>query len=422
MSKPIITVEHLSKRYHLGQIGANTLRDSVVRFVRNLPGKGKDPGLLPLATHQSGSDDLWALKDVSFDVHPGEILGVIGRNGAGKSTLLKLLSRITEPTSGRAIIRGRVASLLEVGTGFHPDLTGRDNVFLNGAILGMKKAEIARKFDEIVAFAEIEKFIDTPVKRYSSGMYVRLAFAVAAHLEPEILILDEVLAVGDAQFQQKCLGKVSQASKQGRTILFVSHNMAAILNLCTRVVLLKGGKLDFQGSASDAVSKYMRVNAVENVFMPGESERVGDARAKIIGFEVNPSPPETGKPAKFTFKIRRNPQDKGELLAEIAVGVNSERFGPLCHIYSRDVRKPFSIAPGDSTISVEVDPLPFAPGRYVTDLWMGAGRAPIDWIRDCFVLGVHYGRLGEQGEHIESNAYPVVVPSSWKCEADQVSS
>src|ERR1035441_3462969 len=207
------------------------------------------------------AEDFWALKDVSFEVKRGEVVGIIGRNGAGKSTLLKILSRITEPTSGRVHLKGRVASLLEVGTGFHPELTGRENVFLNGAILGMSRAEIRQKFDEIVAFAEVEKFLDTPVKRYSSGRYVRLAFAVAAHLEPEILIVDEVLAVGDAQFQKKCLGKMKAASRsEGRTVLFVSHNMGAIQSLCSRAVLLSLGRITFEGKVQDAVSYYMRAH------------------------------------------------------------------------------------------------------------------------------------------------------------------
>lgn len=202
-------------------------------------------------------NDLWALRDVSFDVQPGEVLGVIGRNGAGKSTLLKILSRITQQTKGEVTLRGRVASLLEVGTGFHPELSGRDNIFLNGAILGMTKAEIRRKFDEIVAFAEVERFLDTPVKRYSSGMYVRLAFAVAAHLDPEILLVDEVLAVGDSDFQKKCLGKMGAIARGGRTVLLVSHNMASVVNLCQRSILLNGGKLVFDGSASEVVQHYL---------------------------------------------------------------------------------------------------------------------------------------------------------------------
>src|SRR5207244_3345082 len=203
------------------------------------------------------SEDFWALKDVSFEVRQGEVIGIIGRNGAGKSTLLKILSRITDPTEGRVTINGRVASLLEVGTGFHPELTGRENIYLNGAILGMTRAEIGRKFDEIVAFAEVEKFLDTPVKRYSSGMYVRLAFAVAAHLEPEILVVDEVLAVGDAEFQKKCLGKMSTVASGGRTVLFVSHNLTAIESLCHSCIALQRGRIFTRGSPTDVLDKYL---------------------------------------------------------------------------------------------------------------------------------------------------------------------
>jgi lipopolysaccharide transport system ATP-binding protein len=247
MTLPIIEVEHLSKKYRLGVVGATTLREDLARWTSRIRGNEPEP--------EKG--EFWALRDVSFSVQPGEVVGIIGRNGAGKSTLLKLLSRITEPTSGRAIMRGRVASLLEVGTGFHPELTGRDNIFLNGAILGMKRAEISAKFDEIVAFAEVEKFIDTPVKHYSSGMYVRLAFAVAAHLEPEILIVDEVLAVGDAQFQKKCLGKMGEIARGGRTVLFVSHNLASMLELCDAGILLETGCIVRRGGIEDAVRAYL---------------------------------------------------------------------------------------------------------------------------------------------------------------------
>jgi lipopolysaccharide transport system ATP-binding protein len=236
MSDVAIRVEGLGKQYRLGgpRERYDTLRDQIRKW-------SSLRGLLRRATRAEHRPPFWALKDVSFEVEPGEVVGIIGRNGAGKSTLLKILSRITEPTEGAADIHGRVGSLLEVGTGFHPELTGRENVYLNGAILGMRRAEIGRKFDEIVAFAEVEKFIDTPVKHYSSGMYMRLAFAVAAHLEPEILIVDEVLAVGDAEFQKKCLGKMGDVAKSGRTVLFVSHNMQTIANLCQLCICLKDG-------------------------------------------------------------------------------------------------------------------------------------------------------------------------------------
>jgi lipopolysaccharide transport system ATP-binding protein len=280
MSDSVISVENLSKRYIIGHQrnrhdGLRHRIEAAARapwrwFHQRLSSGFRSPGsdvrtktsdLRPLASELSRAtrEEFWALKDVSFEVREGDVLGVIGRNGAGKSTLLKVLSRITEPTQGRVRIKGRVASLLEVGTGFHPELTGRENVFLNGAILGMSKAEITRKFDEIVAFSEIEKFLDTPVKRYSSGTYVRLAFAVAAHLEPEILIVDEVLAVGDAQFQKKCLGKMGEVSRGGHTVLFVSHNMVAVQSLCHRAVLLQEGKLLEEGQASAVVSRYLSV-------------------------------------------------------------------------------------------------------------------------------------------------------------------
>jgi len=251
MTRPIIEIRGVSKRYRLGAIGLTSLRSEVERFWQRL--RARQPGV-------RGPDqkEFWALRDVSFDVQPGEVVGIIGRNGAGKSTLLKILSEITEPTSGEIVLRGRSASLLEVGTGFHPELSGRENIFMNGAVLGMRRAEIARKFDEIVAFAEVGAFIDTPVKRYSSGMYVRLAFAVAAHLEPEILIIDEVLAVGDQAFQQKCLGKMSDVAQQdGRTVLFVSHNMAAVSRLCRNAVLLEHGRVAAAGPASQIVEGYL---------------------------------------------------------------------------------------------------------------------------------------------------------------------
>lgn len=279
MSDIAISVNKLSKCYRLGAINRKTLSDEIAYWWHRLR-KRNASDLFRKVGHtvkearmaeetSRGSEEFWALRDVSFDVKAGEVIGVIGRNGAGKSTLLKILTRITEPTSGEAIINGRVASLLEVGTGFHPELTGRENVFMNGTILGMKRREITDKFDEIVAFAELSKFIDTPVKRYSSGMYVRLAFAVAAHLDPEILLIDEVLAVGDAGFQRKCLGKMSEIAGQGRTVLFVSHNMASVRQLTERCVVLDGGRICFDGGSGEAVdfyrSRFMTESAIGDV-------------------------------------------------------------------------------------------------------------------------------------------------------------
>lgn len=273
MSENVIVVENLSKSYLLGhKSGADgrykytTLRDTVGREALNFARKAADLVRGRQIVQGDEIEEFWALKDVSFEVKRGEVLGIIGRNGAGKSTLLKILSRITEPTNGRILLRGRVASLLEVGTGFHPELTGRENIYLNGAILGMTQREIQRKFDEIVAFAEVERFLDTPVKRYSSGMYVRLAFAVAAHLEPEILIVDEVLAVGDAVFQNKCIGKIDDVSRrEGRTVLFVSHNMDAVDRLTSRCILLQDGAVVRDGSTKDVVGHYLRAGQPQGI-------------------------------------------------------------------------------------------------------------------------------------------------------------
>ena len=269
MSRPIIEVENLSKRYRLGQFNAQTMREEVEHLLTRFWSKGPRGG----GSLSGKSSEFWALKDVSFSVQPGEAIGIIGRNGAGKSTLLKILSRVTEPSTGQARIRGRTASLLEIGTGFHPELTGRENIYLNGAILGMTRAEIRAKFDEIVAFAEVDRFLDTPVKRYSSGMCVRLAFSVAAHLEPEILIVDEVLAVGDTEFQKKCLGKMESVSgKGGRTVLFVSHNLTAIKALTQRALLLESGTINFFGPTSDCIQGYLRRTEERGRILPQASD------------------------------------------------------------------------------------------------------------------------------------------------------
>eukprot|EP01136_Pigoraptor_vietnamica_P024726 Opistho-1_new@78003 len=281
---PIIKVENLSKAYQLGQFSTGTLSRDLERWWADIRGK-EDPFLKIGETNyrdkKGTSDVVWSLKDINFEIEQGTAVGIIGKNGAGKSTLLKILSQVTSPTSGSIRIKGRMASLLEVGTGFHPELTGRENIFLNGAILGMRKKEITRKFDEIVDFSGVERYIDTPVKRYSSGMYVRLAFAVAAHLESEILIVDEVLAVGDADFQKKCMGKMGEISEgQGRTILFVSHNMTSVAKLCTKGILLKDGKIDFTGHVDKTIDKYLNENDFRLASVDGKS--VGSISLKDV--------------------------------------------------------------------------------------------------------------------------------------------
>jgi lipopolysaccharide transport system ATP-binding protein len=288
MSQPIISVENLSKSYLIGHQGTReqytSLRDTLSQHAKNFTRRTMDTLRGKQMLQGDSVEEFWALKDVSFEVNQGDVLGIIGRNGAGKSTLLKVLSRITEPTSGKVTIRGRIASLLEVGTGFHPELSGRENIFLNGAILGMSRKEIKAKFDEIVDFAGVEKFLDTPVKRYSSGMYVRLAFAVAAHLEPEILVVDEVLAVGDAEFQKKCMGKMKDVAGEGRTVIFVSHSMAAVASLCTRAIILGKGALEFQGNVVNAIEHYLTSKTTSDVRI--ENCRLTSARetSTQVGF------------------------------------------------------------------------------------------------------------------------------------------
>jgi lipopolysaccharide transport system ATP-binding protein len=314
MSDAIITVENLSKKYLVGhQSGSQSrsnytaLRDVIGREIRNVTRKTVDVLRGRQIVQGDEVEEFWALKDVSFKVKEGEVLGIIGRNGAGKSTLLKILSRITEPTCGRVVLRGRVSSLLEVGTGFHPELTGRENIFLNGAILGMSRAEIQRKFDEIVAFAEVEQFLDTPVKRFSSGMYVRLAFAVAAHLEPEILMIDEVLAVGDTEFQKKCLGKMDEVSRQeGRTILFVSHNLAAIAEMADRALLLDSGSVALDGPVADVIGAYLSKGAKDAVYvLPAAGQRNSPqiARVEVLTSEKN-GIHRFGEPLEIKLSVR----------------------------------------------------------------------------------------------------------------------
>ena len=350
----VIKVEKLYKEYRLGTISHGTLTQDLQSWWARMRGKD-DPNSI-ISTVQASSINVsenphfLAINDISFEVKRGEVLGIIGRNGAGKSTLLKILSEVTSPTKGTVRIKGRVASLLEVGTGFHPELTGRENTYLNGAILGMTKKEIDKKFDEIVDFAEIEKFIDTPVKRYSSGMYVRLAFAVAAHLEPEILIVDEVLAVGDAQFQKKCLGKMGEVSKGGRTILFVSHNMAAITSLCSKAILLDAGQMVKYGKTSDVVLMYYSQGMASPAFFDYSASRkmVGDDYAQLFSGAVvdrNNVPcaeADIREPVRIIMKYRIN-----------ATNHNSQDYIPNYHIFSSDGAYAFMSSPQTGEIADE---------------------------------------------------------------------
>lgn len=309
MSDIVLKVENLYKRYRLGNVDRTAFKEDIISFIAKLQGK-PDPYESYITSNELAavkdasevkSRYVWSLQDINFEVKQGEVLGIIGKNGAGKSTLLKILSKTTAPTKGSVKVKGRIASLLEVGTGFHPELTGRENIYMNGAIMGMRKHEITQKLDEIIAFAGVEAFIDTPVKRYSSGMYVRLAFAVAAHLEPDILIVDEVLAVGDAEFQKKCIGKMQDVSKgEGRTVLFVSHNIAAVKQLCTKGVLLKNGNLEFYGDIGSVISEYMKKNADMSVSgeIPSDALRSGLGEAKYSSVQLID---KNGEPIKHLF-------------------------------------------------------------------------------------------------------------------------
>ena len=378
----VIRVENLGKRYRLGLTHAGSIRELVARATDRLLGRRAVPLPRELGRCQGGGPEVdqqgyfWALRDVSFEVQPGEVLGIIGRNGAGKSTLLKILSRITPPTEGRAEIRGRVGSLLEVGTGFHPELTGRENIFLNGAILGMTRGEIRRKFDEIVAFAEIEEFIETPVKRYSSGMYVRLAFAVAAHLQPEILLVDEVLAVGDAEFQRKCLGKMEEVSRLGRSVLFVSHQMGAIESLTRSCLLLERGGVGMLGPTAEVVARYLQ-GASEAAQIPVAEwpERCGDRRrAAITGFSALNAQGETSRFFRFgePLKLRLQVDYALPTLAEVALSVENARNVPLFTTLLSESQTLVE-RKGRVCYQVTLEPNHLKPGTYLVNMAVGSG-------------------------------------------------
>jgi lipopolysaccharide transport system ATP-binding protein len=414
MSQIAIKVEGLSKRYRIKSAHQrhNTLRDYIMATLRRR-GKG--------ATQRgAGTEDVWAIKDVSFEVKKGEVLGIIGRNGAGKTTLLKILSRITEPTEGRAIMHGRVGSLLEVGTGFHPELTGRENIYLNAAILGMSRKEIERKFDEIVDFAGVHKFIDTPVKRYSSGMYVRLAFAVAAHLEPEILVVDEVLAVGDATFQKKCLGKMNAIAKGGRTVLFVSHNMPAVSSLCDRAVWLDGGRMREEGPTANVISSYLHSSFNKQVAnLEQRTDRIGDGRFRFSrvwltnGTGTSVDSLVSGKEATFMIEYVTQPGEKlRNILAQVII---RDLYGPVLFTLSSHLTgQNFETLSETGTLSCCVPSLPLAADTYIVDLWSSVNGEPSDCIKDVLEVPVVDSDFYGAGKvPIKRKHGPFIVKHSW---------
>ncbi|HEX6823784.1 MAG TPA: ABC transporter ATP-binding protein [Candidatus Sulfotelmatobacter sp.] len=402
MTDIAIRCEGLAKRYEIGEREAyKTIRDVITDAVAAPFRRLRSAALR--SSNGNGSQDkptIWALKDVSFEIKRGEVVGIIGRNGAGKSTLLKILSRITEPTRGSVEVWGRVGSLLEVGTGFHPELTGRDNIFLNGAILGMKKTEIARKFDEIVAFAEVEKFIDTPVKRYSSGMYVRLAFAVAAHMETEILLVDEVLAVGDAQFQKKCLGKMDDIAKHGRTVLFVSHSMASVQTLCERAVLLNRGMVETDGRVDEVVTIYLSGQLPELATSSSpEGVRITKATAfwsEDIGIHVEVS---------FTSPFALRPLILGLLISD---ELGRPVFGTNPR-FDRHESRPESMSVG--TVNVDVGTTVLRPGFYTVSVWLGDENRDYCSVEDSILVEV--GGKVNLSQPALQNIGSVKLPTVW---------
>lgn len=374
MSEPVIEVCHIAKRYRMGSISRRTFRDEMT--YRWLKWTRRDPARHMGKLGAIANPEYWALKDVSFNVGQGEVVGILGRNGVGKSTLLKILGRITEPTRGHATITGRVASLLEVGTGFHPELTGRENVYMNGTILGMKLREIQNRFDEIVAFSEIEKFIDTPVKRYSSGMYVRLAFAVAAHLQPEILFVDEVLAVGDLAFQRKCLGKMGSIARDGRTILFVSHNMAAVQNLCTRCVWLDDGRVAAEGETKDVINRYLNTQTQVGAqgdgplyLLDAAGDRTGNGRVHLTSFAAVD---DKGTPLlavqsgdEVILRLGYRASVRPDQLVNVSLTFHQPNTqDPFCACDAATMNSPFEGVGSAGFFDLRLPRLPLGEGRY----------------------------------------------------------
>jgi lipopolysaccharide transport system ATP-binding protein len=416
MNDIALRVENLSKQYRIGAKRPysrfsellSTMGQRAIRWPARLLRRGTEAHDVAIK-----SEDFWALKDISLDVKEGEVVGIIGRNGAGKSTLLKILSRITEPTAGRIGVCGRVGSLLEVGTGFHPELTGRENIYLNGAILGMDPKIVRKHFDEIVAFAELERFLDTPVKRYSSGMYVRLGFAVAAHLEPDVLIVDEVLAVGDAKFQKQCLAKMDQTAKSGRTVLFVSHNLAAVRRLCTRVCLIGSGQLQFSGTPADAIDQYLgletRVANETQTELASYGNRYGSGDARIVWAQrltqVDGSPLRTGDEFALQFEIA----SQGQVDMHVSAVCVADDGTRVLYVSSfDDLSGQAAVVSGACTVEFRVPEVPLMPGSYSWTIGLhSTSQDPIDVVEGV----LHFEVL----DHLETKRPFAITSRSGFC-------
>jgi len=420
MSDTTIRIESLSKNYVIGtgKVRHDTLRDQLVSGLRSLFN----------GNHRSSQDEniFWALRNISFEIKKGEIVGIIGRNGAGKSTLLKILSRITEPTSGVAEIHGRVGSLLEVGTGFHAELTGRENTYLNGAILGMSKKEIDRKFDEIVAFAEVERFVDTPVKHYSSGMYLRLAFAVAAHLEPEILLVDEVLAVGDLAFQRKCLGKMGDVAREGRTILFVSHSMAAIESLCTAAYLLENGCLVQSGTTKKVVDAYLAsIPALCTIPLANRTDREGNGRIRFTNMEFSSDegPTEVIQTGK-TLEISVGYTSAYDSLKNVEMSIDIFAQNGQCMLILNNemVGVDFESAPETGCFTCRIERFPLSPGQYHITLFCRTNGLIADWVQQAGLLTIEPGDFYGTGKLPPQTHGGFLIPQKWQIQSERPSS
>lgn len=428
MSDIAIKVEGLSKCYLVGhksgrQERYTALRDVIARNAKDLARKTRDMLQGRPIVQGDAVEEFWALKDLNFEIKRGERVGIIGRNGAGKSTLLKILSRITEPTKGRVEIRGRVASLLEVGTGFHPELTGRENIYLNGAILGMSQREIRAKFDEIVDFAEVERFLDTPVKRYSSGMYVRLAFSVAAHLEPEILVVDEVLAVGDIGFQNKCLGKMDDISRrEGRTVLLVSHQMSAIRNLCRKCLVFDRGEIIFAGGVDEAISLCSSDNASASLISIGDRvDRRGSGLLRFVALEVasvDDGPVRSGVDVEITLRIR-NLNERPIRDVVLSIDICDQSGTTVLMQRSSFQNVSFYVTPGESTIRCRIRRLPLCVGTYHLTLFSAIeGINPLDWVEYAGTLTVEAGSYFTNGTDGMPSQCKVLNEHDWVYQTD----
>jgi lipopolysaccharide transport system ATP-binding protein len=421
MSDTAIRAEKLSKKYSLGaaKVHHNTLRDHLVGSIKSLFKKEQRPS--------RDASIFWALQGVSLEIKKGEVVGIIGRNGAGKSTLLKILARITDPTTGVAEIHGRVGSLLEVGTGFHGELTGRENTYLNGAVLGMTKKEIDRKFDEIIAFAEVERFVDTPVKHYSSGMYLRLAFAVAAHLEPEILLIDEVLAVGDIAFQRKCLGKMGDVARQGRTILFVSHNMAAVESLCSTAYLLENGQLVESGTTKTVLDAYLStIPTLCNTSLEHRPDREGNGRLRFTDMELRSDegvPTEVAQTGK-TLLISVAYTSTSDTLKNVEMSIDIFAQNGQCMLMLNNEMSGtnFESVPGVGRFSCRVERFPLSPGQYPITLFCRVNGIIADWVSAAVLLTVEPGDFYGTGRLPHATHGGFLIPQKWQIQSSLVDS